>query len=103
MQDFNYLYTNCFEITLELSCVKNPKPIELASEWALNKRSMIEYMKQIHIGIKGIVTDAAGRPLKNAAVRLRGFNEKSIRTTGRGEYWRLLMPGEYWVKASRYG
>lgn len=103
MQDFNYLYTNCLEITLELSCDKYPKPTELAAEWALNKHSLIEYMKQVHIGIKGIVTDSAGQPVKNAEVKLRGFNNRIIRTTDRGEYWRLLMPGTYRVVASSYG
>lgn len=52
MQDFNYVYTNCFELTLELSCCKYPKAEELPKEWYKNKKSMIEYMKLVHMGVK---------------------------------------------------
>lgn len=58
MQDFNYFYSNCFEITLELSCCKYPNRTELKQEWENNRLALINYMSQIHmLGIKGFVTD----------------------------------------------
>lgn len=53
MQDYNYRYTNCFETTIELSCIKNVDEKTLSSYWESNKNSLIQYMKQVHIGIKG--------------------------------------------------
>lgn len=103
MQDFNYVFSNCFEVTLELACEKYPPASELPGEWELNKRSMIEYMKMVHIGIKGVVTDSNGNALKNAEVVVEGFEEKTIKTTERGEYWRLLLPGVYRVKVITNG
>lgn len=97
MQDFNYVYTNCFEITLELSCVKYPRPSQLANEWLLNKRSLIEYIKQVHVGIKGIVS-SNGSPIGNVAVIVEGMESKPISTTQDGEFWRLLVRGSYRVK-----
>jgi hypothetical protein len=46
-----------------------------------------------HLGIKGLVRDTNNNPLKNAIVAVEGI-DKPINTTDRGEYWRLLAPGD---------
>lgn len=53
MQDFNYIYSNCFEITIELSCCKFPSPSVLTIEWENNRESMLTYIESVHMGIKG--------------------------------------------------
>ncbi|XP_053669829.1 carboxypeptidase D isoform X3 [Anopheles nili] len=102
MQDFNYVYSNCFEVTLELSCCKFPLAQELPKEWNKNKRSLIEYMKLVHVGVKGLVTDSAGYPIKDADVIVNGI-DRNVRTGERGEYWRLLVPGQYNVRVEAVG
>lgn len=103
MQDFNYAFTNCFEITLELSCCKFPKAADLPAEWKKNKRSLIEFMKLTHMGVKGLVTDTRGHPIPDAEIIVENLEEKNIRTTSRGEYWRLLTPGLYRIQALAFG
>jgi len=57
MQDFNYIHSNCFEVTFELSCCKYPKATELAKEWSQNKESLLQFMEATHWGIHGVVVD----------------------------------------------
>ena len=41
MQDWNYLKTNDFEITLELGCYKYPPHTQLKEYWDDNKEALI--------------------------------------------------------------
>ena len=50
MQDYNYLYVGCMELTLEISCCKYPMAAELQSFWHANKEPLLAYLQQVHIG-----------------------------------------------------
>ena len=51
MNDFSYLHTNCFEVTVELSCDKFPHASELPVEWENNKESLLIYMEQVRLRV----------------------------------------------------
>ena len=98
MQDFNYLFTNCMEITLELSCVKKPQEDKLQGEWEYNKESLVTFLEQANSAVRGLVTDDNGNPVHNAVVQVSD-RSKDVTTTERGEFWRILVPGRYKIKA----
>ncbi|KAK2863145.1 hypothetical protein Q5P01_002678 [Channa striata] len=102
MQDFNYLHTNCFEITVELGCDKFPPEEDLLTTWHENHEAVIKYIEAVHRGIKGIVKDEEGNGIKGARISVRGIRH-DITTAERGEYWRLLTPGIHIVTASAPG
>ncbi|KAK6633778.1 hypothetical protein RUM44_004385 [Polyplax serrata] len=107
MQDFNYLSSNDFEITLELGCEKYPSESTLESEWEKNKDALMNFMWQSHIGIKGLVADAfTGKRLANAVIHVKNIThgrnvdiQHDVTSVHGGDYWRLLTPGEYLVTA----
>ncbi|MBN3283026.1 CBPM Carboxypeptidase, partial [Polyodon spathula] len=96
MQDYNYVYGQCFEITLELSCCKYPPADQLADFWQENRAALLAYMQQVHLGVKGQVLDVDGNPIPSAVVEVQGRNNIcSYKTNKHGEYYRLLLPGTY--------
>ncbi|XP_033279200.1 carboxypeptidase D isoform X2 [Orcinus orca] len=103
MQDWNYLQTNCFEVTIELGCVKYPFEKDLPKFWEQNRRSLIQFLKQVHQGVKGFVLDATdGRGILNATISVAEINHP-VTTYKTGDYWRLLVPGTYKITASARG
>lgn len=111
MQDFNYLASNCFEITLELGCNKFPPASELKKFWEDNKDALYNFMWQTHAGFKGIIKDAtSGQPISNARIHVTNVTangnqeiDHDVFTASGGDYYRLLIPGEYLVSASAKG
>jgi len=117
MQDFNYLASNDFEITLELGCDKYPSAESLPQEWADNKKSLLEFAWATHMGIKGMITEAGTQMgIEGAIVHVRNVTrngrflrrnddiDHDVTSASGGDYWRLLTPGEYEVivKAEGY-
>ena len=95
MQDFNYAFSNCFEISIELSCCKYPNASALEQEWWRNVRPLIAFARQVHSGVRGVVRDAASRtPIAKAVLSVDGVDHDVLTTTD-GEFWRLLLPGRY--------
>lgn len=102
MQDFNYIYSNCFEVTFELTCCKYPWASTLPREWLLNKDSLLAFIESVHWGTKGFVRNEKGEPILDADVVVQGINH-NVTTSAFGEYWRLLTPGTYKMFASAFG
>uniref|UniRef100_A0A8C5I6Z6 Inactive carboxypeptidase-like protein X2 n=1 Tax=Gouania willdenowi TaxID=441366 RepID=A0A8C5I6Z6_GOUWI len=102
MNDFSYLHTNCFELSMYVGCDKFPHENELPEEWENNRESLLVFMEQVHRGIKGVVRDLQGRGIANATISVEGISH-DIHTAADGDYWRLLNPGEYQVIARAEG
>ncbi|KAG1951702.1 carboxypeptidase M [Pimephales promelas] len=103
MQDWNYVNTNCFEVTIELGCYKYPPATDLPNYWEQNRKSLLQFIHQVHRGIKGMVIDSKDESgIPNATITVDSINH-SITSNIAGDYWRLLVPGKYLLKVSAQG
>ncbi|KAH0953478.1 hypothetical protein HN011_008993 [Eciton burchellii] len=94
MQDFNYVWNGCMEITLELSCCKYPLASNLSRYWEQNRVPLIKFLAEAHRGVHGFVIDENGNPIERASVKVKS-RDVSFSTTKYGEFWRILLPGIY--------
>jgi carboxypeptidase E len=108
MQDFNYLASNCYELTLELGCRKFPPGKELAAIWADNKKPLVNFMWQTHLGIKGLIQTEDGEPIFNASIKVYQlvndnwhYIDHDITSNVDGDYYRLLIDGSYAIQVKK--
>eukprot|EP01129_Flabellula_baltica_P001678 TRINITY_DN11619_c0_g1_i1.p1 TRINITY_DN11619_c0_g1~~TRINITY_DN11619_c0_g1_i1.p1 ORF type:complete len:533 (-),score=128.60 TRINITY_DN11619_c0_g1_i1:38-1636(-) len=102
MQDWNYVYAHCMEVTIELSCDKMPPVSELETFWEDNRESMIAFMEKAHYGVRGRVTNQNGEPI-NATISVQGRIFEVIADNISGKYFRILQPGTYKITARADG
>ena len=103
MQDWNYRYASCNEVTIELSDVKVPRASQIDAFWADNEESMLSYMEAVHVGVRGVVTDLdTGAPLW-AEVGVQGNGHPVFTDPEVGDYHRMLLPGTYTLTYSAPG
>lgn len=103
MQDWNYRYVSCNEVTIEVSRLKRPPESELPVYWAANAESMLAYVEAVHMGVRGVVTDAVtGAPLW-AKVEVEGNAHPVFTDPDVGDYHRMLLPGTYTLTFSAPG
>lgn len=102
MQDWNYLFTNCMEITLELGCVKYPPARTLPKYWEDNRDALVKFVQQVHTGVKGFVSDENNNLLGGAKITVEGINH-NVTSADDGDYWRILAPGNYNITAHYSG
>lgn len=105
MQDYNYIYGGCFELTLEISDNKWPPANELLTVWQYNKRSMLDLVASLSkSGVHGRIFSAdCGEPLP-ASIAIKGINYTIKASERLADYHRLLAPGhQYEVVATMPG
>ena len=100
MQDWNYVWEDNFEVTLEQSQTKFPNATQLEPLWNQHKESMISYIEEIHRGLRGIVTDVYTNEPIPAKIHVEGINHDIYADIENGDYYRLLTPGEYMITVS---
>ena len=102
MQDYNYLHSSCFEITIEQGCTKFPRASRLEGIWNDNRAPLLEFIAEVHKGITGFVKAVDGSPIAGATVDITD-RDHPVTTATDGDFWRLLVPGTYTVKVTASG
>ena len=103
MQDFMYEFQGNSDVTIEVSMVDWPPENQLPLFWEDNREAMFAYMEKVHTGIRGLVTDdVTGMPIP-AIITVEGNFHEVFPDPDVGDYYRLLLPGNYNMEYYCYG
>ena len=98
-QDFMTYFHGGREVTIELSEVHLLPADELDDLWQWNRRALLDFIAHAQEGIRGVVTDPNGTPLR-ATIEVLGVDREEDGSMARtdpavGDFHRLLLPGLY--------
>lgn len=103
MQDWNYVWQGCNDVTIELDNAKWPAHTRIAGLWNEHRDAMLEYMELSLTGIRGLVVDAlTGAPL-SATARIVGVPHDVYTDPDVGDFHRMALPGTYEVRVDSTG
>ena len=94
LPDYEYLYNQCFDLTIDVSCLHFPSEKDIQGIWRAHSQSMVSFISAAQRGISGLILDRDNRPIYNASVQIAGRNP-FFSTTELGEFWILVPPGHY--------
>ena len=95
LQDWSYHYTDCIDLTVELSSEKWPDSSLIPELWRQNKNSILYLIEKAGTGVNGIVRDGETWEPVYATVSVSGY-DKVIKTDPIvGDYYRPLLTGSY--------
>ncbi len=99
-QDFMNYYLRSRELTIEISDQKTPPGNQLPYYWDTNKVALLNFMKQVQYGIRGLVTNAdTGESIK-ASVYIASKDHLNTWVATElpiGDYYRPIKGGTYQV------
>lgn len=62
----------------------------------------MDYISHAHQGVKGQILDGlTNNPIKNASLKVYG-RDMVFLSTNKGEFWRLLLPGNYRLEVRNF-
>ena len=104
-QDYMNYFKHCREMTLELSDEKFLPENQLEAHWNYNRQSFLLYMEECLYGVRGLVTNSNGDPLRAKVTTLDHYidNSEIYSDSEIGNYHRMLYPGIYDFECYSYG
>ncbi|XP_051537619.1 carboxypeptidase D, b [Myxocyprinus asiaticus] len=98
-----YRNADTFAVNIGMSCELLPPVKSLSEYWEKNYRALLQFIQQVHLFVRGMVTDGhSGKGIANATVVVEGSRHQ-VHTSSTGQYWRPLAPGSYHLTASAPG
>ncbi|HYW94898.1 MAG TPA: M14 family zinc carboxypeptidase, partial [Bacteroidales bacterium] len=104
-QDYVTYFLHGREVTIELSYNKMPPAKELNTFWNMNRRSLLNYIRQAGYGIQGHVEDAvSGKPVE-ATITIPDHDKlhSEVYSSSSGEFFRYLRQGTYSLSVTAGG
>lgn len=104
-QDYMNYYNHTKELTIEISTDKLVPSEMLEHYWDIMYNPFVGYIREVHSGIHGSVTDSTGAPIGSASITIEGRDSdgSEVYTSPLGDFYRPIETGTYNIAVSAPG